>query len=75
MSQVSQETALDLLEAMNELRSELRRLKRDGIVARLSDAEREDIARRVYERVDTRLAPADARALDDAPRARRKFGK
>ena len=72
------ELARDLLEALNELRGELRRIRRDGLVARLSEAEREEIAGRVYERVDERLAPAEL-AADDAPARRGKpkryFGK
>jgi hypothetical protein len=59
-----------------ELLAELRRLRRDGIVARLSEAEREEIALRVFERVDERLAPADAEQVqDEPPRARKSASK
>lgn len=67
MAGLTEETAGDLLEALGELRAELRKIRRDGLVARLSEAEREEISRRVFERVDERLAPADVRGGDDAP--------
>jgi hypothetical protein len=71
----------DLREAIDELLAELRRLRRGGLVARLSGAEREEIADRVFERVDERLAPAEAGAAsDDEPPgrgsgSRRYFGR
>lgn len=81
MAELTEETGRDLLAALEELRGELRRIRREGLVARLSEAEREEIAGRVYERVDERLAPADADDVDDAPRpghrrpAGRYFGR
>lgn len=73
---MTDDAARDLLAAIDELRGELRRLKRDGIVVRLSDPERDEIARRVFDLLDQRLAPADT-AADDAPRqtGRRRLGK
>jgi hypothetical protein len=74
MAGLTEETAHDLLEALAELRSELRRIRRDGLVARLSEAEREEIADRVFERVDERLAPAEI-ADDDAPTRRGRLAR
>jgi hypothetical protein len=75
MAELTEETGNALLEALGELRAELRRIRRGGLVARLSDAERDEIARQVYERIDERLAPAADRDLDDAPRGDRGFFK
>lgn len=77
MAALTQETALDLLEALNDLRQELRAVRREGLVARLSETERELIAARVFERVDERLAPAESDQLDEHPRHRdtRRFGR
>lgn len=72
---MTDDQAAALLEAIDELRSELARIRRQGLVARLSDAEREEIADRVFERVDERLAPADSADLDDAPARRRTSGR
>lgn len=72
--ELTEETARELLEALEENRAELRRIRRQGIVARLSDGEREEIANQVFERVDERLAPADELDVDDAP-GRRQDGR
>jgi len=61
----------DVIDTVEELRRELRRLRTGELVARLSEADREEIARRVYERVDERLAPREL-AQDEAPPRRRK---
>jgi hypothetical protein len=67
MAELTEETARELLDALEENRTELRRIRREGLVARLSDGERDEIARQVFELVDERLAPADERDADDAP--------
>lgn len=64
---MTDDQAAELVEAMDELRAELRRIRRDGLVARLSEAERDEIARQVFERVDERLAPVDDRNGDETP--------
>lgn len=73
MADLTEDTGRALLEALEEIRGELRQLRRTGVVARLSEAEREEVAERVFERVDARLAPAETRgSADDAPRERGK---
>jgi hypothetical protein len=72
---MTDDQAAELLEAIDELRAELRRIRRDGLVARLSQAERDEIAAQVFERVDERLAPAETRQGDEPPRKRAGGGK
>jgi hypothetical protein len=64
----------DVLESTNELRQELRRLRTGELVARLSDADREEIANQVFERVDERLAPLDDTDTEGSPRPRARGG-
>lgn len=74
MAGLTEETVRELLDALEETRAELRRIARQGLVAHLTDGERDEIARQVFELVDERLAPADSRDADDAP-GRRQDGR
>ena len=62
----------DVLDLGTELRKELRLLRTGELVARLSEADREDITNRVFEKVDERLAPLDDDEPEGAPRPRRQ---
>jgi hypothetical protein len=62
----------DVLDAASELRAELHRLRTGNLVARLSEADREEIAQRVHERIDERLAPHDDPDHDGAPTRRQR---
>lgn len=52
--------------AVTELRDELRKARAEGLVVRLPDAQLDEIAYRVLERVDERLATVETPA-DPAP--------
>lgn len=55
-----------LYQAVEELRDELRRSRSEGLVVRLPDGQIEEIAYRVLERVDERLANPEP-TTDTAP--------
>jgi len=75
MSEHELELLADVLAEVKKLRGELRAVKANGIVARLSPAERHEVAVEVFEMVDERLAPPDVKRVDEAPRGRRHRGK
>lgn len=64
----------DVLESNKQLLQELRKLRTGDLVARLSEADREEIAARVHERVDERLAPLDDDEAEGAPARRGRAG-
>ena len=64
----------DVLESNKQLLEEIRKLRTGELVARLSEADREEIAHRVHERIDERLAPLDNDDAEGAPRPRGRAG-
>jgi hypothetical protein len=61
----------DVLASNAALLQEIRKLRTGELVARLSEADRDQIAAQVFERVDERLAPLDDdQHTDGAPRRR-----
>jgi hypothetical protein len=64
----------DAIESTRALTIEIRKLRTGDLVARLSEADREEIAARVHERIDERLAPLEDDDAEGAPRGRGRPG-
>lgn len=57
---------------VGELLTELRTVRREGIPARLTPAQLDEIAYRILEHLDDRLAPRNEATRDLVPRRRRR---